>query len=91
MEGPLIQKYIISEVSTDNRFFCRVVAITSRGPTDTKRKCYFPSEPDGHLERSCAIFRLPVIALKTGGRVWVGARPLPRIKIIILKIKIRVV
>ena len=28
-----------------------------------KRKCYFPSEPDGHLERSWAIFRLEPLCL----------------------------
>jgi len=27
------------------------------------RKCYFPSEPDGHLERSWAVFRLDPLCL----------------------------
>jgi len=27
------------------------------------RKCYFPSEPDGHLERSWAIFSLDPLCL----------------------------
>jgi len=28
-----------------------------------ERKCYFPSEPDGHLERSWTIFRLYLVMM----------------------------
>ena len=45
------------------------------------RKCYFPSQPDGHLERSWAVCRLPVIASKTTvGGVWGEGSPLPQHK-----------
>ena len=44
---------------TENSVLGPLISICLR----RKRKCYFPSEPDGHLERSWAIFRLYLVMM----------------------------